>query len=783
MALDPLSHAVLGGAQDNGTPSEFEPSNGSPQHWQEIEFADGVAVAAVNAHATDPGSGRAISYRYSSFQGSNDFELHTFDITGAKLSTVLLIDPNNNGANSKLVVSPAADGGPAVHLNDVENFDWLAAIGVNRVYDPAANPQPNPQKWLLIAGHNKGVWESRDLGETTALVPGSPLNARYFSYGNVTNVEALWVAAENGCCGGATTTFHSRLAAGETLTLEASFTSSGAGASAVAMATNDPTIAYATVDTRVYQLVHGDPVPHDVTGDLVYLTNGPFTGVGLLRSIVYVPSATNGDRIFVAAAEGGVPGVYMMTIANPGVWTRVGVNLPSSDAMALDYDSVNSMLVVGTGGRGAWSLTGATSLDRAPKALCKNLTQSAGPTCTTTVTPAAFNNGSSDPDGNPLTIIAVDPITLAPVTFNPFGLGIFNVAIKFSDDQGAAALCKPTLTVVDTTPPVLQVPSAKSVTTCADTVSVAIGQATATDNCAGGLLPSGQVISRNGVTLNPPIPVTNGTANLSPGTYVVRWTVSDGANAPVQANQTVTVGAGIEVSQSFLLDDRAQLRSVTGGFAGMLNSGTGSTRVGQDGRTAGVISRGPVTIQHRAIVAGNVVSASTVTKDSDATVNGTITQNASVQLPALPTLPTFPPANLPAFTVNASTSQTKGPGSYAGGTVLNGGTLILQSGDYFFQSLTINSGAIVRIPSTSRVFVKNTLVLNSPFLATSGSTVQSIVLGFNGTTLNMFAVFNGTLIAPNATVVFGTGAGLSFTGSFFGRTFEVTPGSALVCKL
>jgi len=54
-------------------------------------------------------------------------------------------------------------------------------------------------------------------------------------------------------------------------------------------------------------------------------------------------------------------------------------------------------------------------------------------------------------------------------------------------------------------------------------------------------------------------------------------------------------------------------------------------------------------------------------------------------------------------------------------------------------------------------------------------------LGFAGTTLGIFAPFNGTLIAPNAAVTFGTGAGLTYRGSFFGRTLEVTPASVLVC--
>jgi hypothetical protein len=43
-------------------------------------------------------------------------------------------------------------------------------------------------------------------------------------------------------------------------------------------------------------------------------------------------------------------------------------------------------------------------------------------------------------------------------------------------------------------------------------------------------------------------------------------------------------------------------------------------------------------------------------------------------------------------------------------------------------------------------------------------------------------VFNGTLIAPNALTTFRTGSGLTFTGSFFGKAFEVTPASKLSCS-
>jgi hypothetical protein len=789
IALDPLSHALLGGAQDNGTPSQLQPSNGTPQPWAQIETADGVGVAAVDGHTTavDPVTGNPtpISYRYTSFQGSNDFRQHIFAANGSLISTNFLIAPGHPELSKLVVGTQTTDAGVVtLHLNDVENFDWVSAIGVNRIYDPAASPQPNPQNWLLIAGHKKGVWESRDLGATISLVPGSPTNARYFSYGNASNVEALWVIAENyiKSVGQNQTTVHSRLVAGASLTLENTMVTSGNGASAIAMSASNPNLAYFTADFHVYQMSHGG-APVDITGDLKYLTNGPYTGPGRLRSIVYVPSATTGDRVIVGAGDGGVPGVFMMAVGNPGVWTRIGTNLPNANPMALDYDPGNQMLVVGTGGRGAWSLLNVTSLNRAPNALCKDVTVPADSTCHGTATPGAFNNGWLDPDGNVLTATSVDPISLIPVPIGNDPLGTFSVTINLADSQGASALCTKNLKVVDTTPPTLSVPANKALNSCADSASISVGLATANDNCAGALVPTGQVIIKNGTRLATPIPVVNGQVTLGPGTYTIQWTVSDGANPPVQGNQIVTIAAAIETSQTFLLDDRAQLKTPSGGFAAVLNAGSGNTRVGQDCRTAGVLSVGPVIVQHRAIVSGNVVSGSTVQKDSDATVTGSISTNASVQLPALPALPAFPAPALGGFTVNSGVTVTKAPGSYSSATILNGGTLIMQGGDYYFQSLTINSGSIVRVAPSTRVFVRDTLIFNASFLASSGSAVQSIYLGFAGATLNMYAIFNGTLVAPNASVIFGTGSGLTFTGSFFGKAFEVTAGSVLVCSI
>jgi hypothetical protein len=179
---------------------------------------------------------------------------------------------------------------------------------------------------------------------------------------------------------------------------------------------------------------------------------------------------------------------------------------------------------------------------------------------------------------------------------------------------------------------------------------------------------------------------------------------------------------------------------------------------------------------------GNVVSASTVSKDPNATVNGTITPSGTVNLPALPTLPTFPSPTGGSITINTGQSSSPGAGSYVLVQLNSGGTLNLGAGDYYFQTLTLNGSSTVRTTATTRVFVRDQFTFMSPFLMSTGTTIRPIFLGFQGTTLAFPVRFDGTVVAPNASVSFGTGAGITFTGGFYGRTIEVQPDSTLVCQ-
>jgi NHL repeat len=77
-----------------------------------------------------------------------------------------------------------------------------------------------------------------------------------------------------------------------------------------------------------------------------------------------------------------------------------------------------------------------------PVALCTNVVVSCG--CTG-VASASVDNGSFDPDGDPITRTQTPP--------GPYPLGTNEVTLTVTDNQGASDSCHATVTVVDTRPP------------------------------------------------------------------------------------------------------------------------------------------------------------------------------------------------------------------------------------------------------------------------------------------------------------------------------------------
>lgn len=82
-----------------------------------------------------------------------------------------------------------------------------------------------------------------------------------------------------------------------------------------------------------------------------------------------------------------------------------------------------------------------------PVAACQNVNINADENCEANVTPDMVNNGSNDPDG--------DPITLSLHPAGPYPMGETTVTLTVADDGGETDQCTATVAVVDATKPVI----------------------------------------------------------------------------------------------------------------------------------------------------------------------------------------------------------------------------------------------------------------------------------------------------------------------------------------
>src|SRR5262249_47227705 len=156
-------------------------------------------------------------------------------------------------------------------------------------------------------------------------------------------------------------------------------------------------------------------------------------------------------------------------------------------------------------------------INHAPVVRCRNVTESADSNCQATLTPQEIDNGSSDPDG--------DPITLSISPSGPFNLGMTNVTLTVTDSNGASSTCTATVTVVDTTPPAVTCPADLTVSNdpgkCSAVVTYVVS---ATDNCSGVVVvsspPSGSVFPVGATT------VTSTATDAAGNTAICSFTVT-----------------------------------------------------------------------------------------------------------------------------------------------------------------------------------------------------------------------------------------------------------------
>jgi len=297
VAYDPVARVILAGTQDNGTVYQNGPNQLA---WTTFLPDDGGDVQV------DTTSRPGFSVRYSSGQFLLNFTRSTW-----------------NGSNVlQSQVTPALSTGDGSFFQP----QFFSPVAVNAV---------NGNRILI--GAVDAVYESANQGDVVGSL-GNAANASALVYGHSTNPDVIYAAAGQ---------IYMRPVA--RAPLFATTPIPNCNAKDVVMDASDWRIAYALCDSTVYVTSNTGDSWTSITGNLFALNPNP----GVLRKVRFISGVS---KSYVAVASDR--GLFVSPSTSLGSWTKVGANLPIAPVMAMQYSRGQDILVVGTLGRGAWSVTG-----------------------------------------------------------------------------------------------------------------------------------------------------------------------------------------------------------------------------------------------------------------------------------------------------------------------------------------------------------------------------------------------------------------------------------------
>ena len=261
--------------------------------WTEVAGGDGGDVAVDSTTALPN------SIRYLSSQNNGGFSRITYDA-------------NNQETD---FAQPALTG----------SGDWspnfVTTIELN----------PTNQARFVLAGTN-GILETSNKGDSVTYLATAAINEGAITYGASDNADALYAGSGNNVLVrvsglGAPTATATQFPGEDITDLMVNPTSANT--------------LYVLDAASVYMTTDAGANWTNITGNI---------SNSLMRSLEFIPGASP------SIAVGGVGGVSLMKISEPGVWNALGSGLPNTIVYDLDYDQADNLLVVGTLGRGAWTL-------------------------------------------------------------------------------------------------------------------------------------------------------------------------------------------------------------------------------------------------------------------------------------------------------------------------------------------------------------------------------------------------------------------------------------------
>lgn len=195
-----------------------------------------------------------------------------------------------------------------------------------------------------------------------------------------------------------------------------------------------------------------------------------------------------------------------------------------------DADEIAWVPASGTVTAACLAVSGACN--QPPVAKCQDLTLTAGATCGAS---GSVDNGSFDPD-------AGDTITLSQSPAGSYGVGSTPVTLTATDSHGASSSCSATVTVQDTTLPVIGACAGATAVECSGALTPASTSVSATDNCGAQNLT--WAVTSTGPS------GTGSTASAAPAQFALGTTQLSFVARDASNNQSAACAAAVTVQDS-----------------------------------------------------------------------------------------------------------------------------------------------------------------------------------------------------------------------------------------
>ncbi len=234
--------------------------------------------------------------------------------------------------------------------------------------------------------------------------------------------------------------------------------------------------------------------------------------------------------------------------------------------------------------------------------------------------------------------------------------------------------------------------------------------------------------------------------------------------------------AAVFTLKNLTINDRAH---ITGG--GMLVA-DGNVMTGADTVVSDIRSRAGVTLRDRA-TAANVFARGTVTVSNGVKTSsiqqGVFQKFEDFSLPTTDSLGFKFPSPVPSVNIGPDANASRAPSQWGDFTVYARSTLTLSDGLYVFHNLQLESGSTLVVTGQKTwIYIASggNLILRGKVVASAANLFWGIP---SATFITVGDSFNGTLVAPNATVNVQMVTGATYSGAVFSQYFTLFEGEFL----